>query len=73
MNKFNDPCSICENYGADDDFECHLIDNCPVAAMKRRNDMLIREVSSLKRRISRMKSDASWDEEIRRGQVQGMW
>ena len=73
MTKFDDPCSICENYSTEDDFECSLSDNCPVAVMKRRNEILISSVASLRRRIDRMKSDASWDEDIRRGQVQGMW
>lgn len=34
---------------------------------------LISTVASLRRKIDRMKSAASWDEDIRRGQVQGMW
>lgn len=73
MNKNDDPCSICENYSAEKDFECEFNENCPVAVMKRRNEILISSVASLRRRLDRMKSDASWDDDIRRGQVQGMW
>ena len=73
MKKNDDPCSICENYSAEKDFECEFNENCPVAVMKRQNEILISSVASLRRRIDRMKSDASWDEDIRRGQVQGMW
>ena len=71
--KNDDPCSICENYSADKDFECDFNENCPVAVMKRQNERLISTVASLRRRIDRMKSEASWDDDIRRGQVQGMW
>ena len=73
MKKNDDPCSICENYSAEKDFECEFNENCPVAVMKRQNEILISSVASLRRRIDRMKSDASWDDDIRRGQVQGMW
>jgi len=73
MKKNDDPCSICENYSAEKDFECEFNENCPVAVMKRRNEILISSVASLSRRLDRMKSEASWDEDIRRGQVQGMW
>ena len=73
MRKTDDPCSICENYSAEDGFMCDFNENCPVAVMKRQNELLISTVASLRRRIDRMKSDASWDDEIRRGQVQGMW
>ena len=73
MKKNDDPCSICENYSAEKDFECELTENCPVAVMKRRNEILISSVASLRRRLDRMKSEASWDDDIRRGQVQGMW
>lgn len=73
MKKTDDPCSICENYSAEKDFECEFNENCPVAVMKRRNEILISNVASLRRRLDRMKSDASWDDDIRRGQVQGMW
>lgn len=73
MKKTDDPCSICENYSAEKDFECEFNENCPVAVMKRRNEILISNVASLRRRLDKMKSDASWDEDIRRGQVQGMW
>lgn len=73
MKKTDDPCSICENYIAEKDFECEFNENCPVAVMKRRNEILISNVASLRRRLDRMKSDASWDDDIRRGQVQGMW
>ena len=37
------------------------------------NCKLKNQVWSLKKKIKDMKSDASWDEDIRRGQVQGMW
>ena len=73
MKKNDDPCSICENYSIEKDFECEFNENCPVAVMKRQNEILISRVASLRRRIDRMKSDASWDEDIQRGQVQGMW
>lgn len=73
MKKTDDPCSICENYSAEKDFECEFNENCPVAVMKRQNEILISSVASLRRRLDRMKSDVSWDEDIRRGQVQGMW
>lgn len=73
MRKTDDPCSICENYSAEDGFMCDFGENCPVAVMKRQNKLLINTVESLRRKINRMKSDASWDDEIRRGQVQGMW
>ena len=73
MNKNDDPCSICENYSAEKDFECKFNENCPVAVMKRKNEILISSVTSLRRRLDRMKSEASWDDDILRGQVQGMW
>lgn len=73
MKKTNDPCSICENYSTENGLTCDLAENCPVAVMKRRNERLISEVASLRRKIDKMKSDASWDDEIRRSQVQGMW
>ena len=37
------------------------------------NCKLKNQVWSLKKKIKDMKSDASWEEDIRRGQVQGMW
>ena len=37
------------------------------------NEKLKKKVASLQSKISLMKSSASWDEDIRRGQVQGMW
>lgn len=37
------------------------------------NCKLKNQVWHLKKKIREMKSDASWDEDIRRGQVQGMW
>lgn len=37
------------------------------------NCKLKNQVWSLKKKINDMKSEASWDEDIRRGQVQGMW
>lgn len=37
------------------------------------NKRLMKTVSSLRSKIRALKSDASWDEEIRLGQVQGMW
>ena len=73
MRKTDDPCTICKNYSAEDGFVCNFNENCPVADMKRKNERLNNEVSILRRRINRMKSDARWDDEIRRGQVQGMW
>ena len=73
MRKTDDPCSICKNYSAEDGFMCNFNKNCPVAVMKRQNELLISTVASLRRKIDRMKSDASWDEDIQRGQVQGMW
>lgn len=36
-------------------------------------DKICKTNESLRRKIQRMKSGASWDEDIRRGQVQGMW
>lgn len=73
MKKTDDPCSICENYSAENGFICDFEKNCPVAVMKRRNERLIGTVASLRRQIDRLKSDASWDEDIRCGQVHGMW
>lgn len=73
MKKTDDPCSICENYSAESGFICDFDEKCPVAVMKRQNEILISRVASLRRRIDRMKSDASWEEDFRRGQVQGMW
>ena len=37
------------------------------------NCKLKNQVWLLKKKIREMKSEASWDEDIRRGQVQGMW
>lgn len=37
------------------------------------NCKLKNQVWSLRKKIREMKSDASWEEDIRRGQVQGMW
>jgi hypothetical protein len=70
MKTTNEPCSICEEYieGA----ECEKSE-CPVFKMKQENKRLKSTASSLRNKINRMKSDASWDEDIRRGQVQGMW
>lgn len=73
MRKIDDPCSICEKYSAEDGFLCDFNENCPVAIMKHQNELLISTVASLRRKIDRMKFDASWDDEIRHGQVQGMW
>ena len=36
-------------------------------------EKLKKQNTDLRSKIRRMKSDASWDEDIRRGQVQGMW
>ena len=47
--------------------------NDTIEELAKDNEILISSVASLRRRIDRMKSDASWDEDIRRGQVQGMW
>ena len=73
MKKNDEPCSICKNYSSEKDFECEFNEDCPVAVMKRQNEILISSVASLRRRLDRMKSEASWDDDIRRGQVQGMW
>lgn len=70
MEKRNEPCSICEAYI--EGVECEN-DGCHVYEMKQENKRLKRTVSSLRSKISKMKSDASWDEDYRRGQVQGMW
>ena len=70
MTKKNEPCSICEAYI--EGVEC-ANDGCPVYKMKQENKRLKRTVSSLRSQISKMKSDASWEEDYRRGQVQGMW
>lgn len=70
MAKKNEPCSICEEYI--DGVDCAL-DGCPVFEMKEENKKLKKTVSSLRGKIRSMESAASWDEEIRRGQVQGMW
>lgn len=66
----NEPCTICEAYIAG--VECEN-DKCPIFEMKRENKRLQKTVWSLRSQISKMKSDASWDDDIRRGQVQGMW
>lgn len=66
----NEPCTICEDYIAG--VECEN-DKCPIFEMKRENKRLQKTVWSLRSQISKMKSDASWDDDIRRGQVQGMW
>ena len=42
-------------------------------AAYRRIKELEQENSALKSMCRKQKSDASWDEDIRRGQVQGMW
>lgn len=70
MKAGNEPCSICEAYI--EGVECEN-SGCPVYEMKQENKRLKRTVSSLRSQISKIKSDASWDEDIRRGQVQGMW
>lgn len=41
--------------------------------LQEENTKLKNKVWSLKKKLREMKSDASWDEDIRRGQVQGMW
>lgn len=73
MMQKNEPCSICEYYTMETEFDCHLTDNCPVAIMKRENEKLKRRTRYLESKISEMQSAASWDEDVRRGQVQGMW
>lgn len=65
-----DPCYICEAYT--EGVECENT-NCPVFEMKRENKRLKKTVSTLRGQIRKIKSDASWDDDIRRGQVQGMW
>lgn len=70
MKKTDDPCSICEAFI--EGIEC-ANNECPVYKIKAENKMLKETVSSLRAKIQRMKSAASWDEDIRRGQVQGMW
>ena len=66
----NEPCSICEEYIAD--VQCDKSE-CPVFQMKAENEKLKKRVASLRAEVQRLKSSASWDEDIRRGQVQGMW
>ena len=68
--KKKDPCSICERYM--DGIECDE-KNCPVYEMKHENIRLNKKLRSLSDSLCKAKSDASWDEDIRRGQVQGMW
>ena len=68
-----DPCTICENFSAEEGFECEISQNCPVALMKAENEKLKKKVRSLQNKVDDLKSAASWDEDIRRGQVQGMW
>lgn len=70
MAEKKDPCIVCAFYRAE--IPCKM-DNCPVHQMKEENKQLKEKVSKLRDKISRMKADASWDEDIRRGQVQGMW
>lgn len=36
-------------------------------------EKLKKKVRSLQNKVDSLKSAASWDEDIRRGQVQGMW
>lgn len=43
------------------------------AKLQEENTKLKNQVWLLKKKIREMKSDASWEEDIRRGQVQGMW
>lgn len=66
----NEPCTICEAYIAG--VECEN-DKCLVFKIKQENKRLQKTVWSLREQIIKMKSDASWDDDIRRGQVQGMW
>lgn len=70
MVKKSDPCSICENYMVGVDCQNEL---CPVFGMKAENLRLMKTIYSLRSQINKMKSDASWDDDFRRGQVQGMW
>lgn len=68
--KKNDPCSICKNYMVG--VACQN-EACPVFEMKVENLRLKKTIYNLRSQINKMKSDASWDDDIRRGQVQGMW
>ena len=68
--KKKDPCSICERYM--DENECEE-KNCPVYEMKQENLRLKKKLRSLSDSLCKAKSADSWDEDIRRGQVQGMW
>lgn len=75
-----DPCSICENFMNDNEFECDISDNCPIAAMKSENERLKKtnkrqkkKLDSLQKEINQLKSDLSWDLDARYGQIHGMW
>lgn len=71
--KKSDPCSICEYFSPRENFECGFSPDCPVALMKAENEKLRGKVRSLQNKVDSLKSAASWDEDYRRGQVQGMW
>lgn len=70
MKQKTNPCVICEAYI--EGIECEN-DGCPVHEMKQENERLHKTVQSLRSKIRKIESDKSWDEDIRRGQVQGMW
>lgn len=44
-----------------------------LVACEEENKRLKHTASSLRSKIRKLESDASWDEDYRRGQVQGMW
>lgn len=66
----NNPCLVCEEYNAES--KCEATD-CPVRQLVNENKILKKKVSALKKKVEKLESDASWAEDIRRGQVQGMW
>ena len=41
--------------------------------MQAQNNTLIEKVAALKKRVAELENAAAWDEDYRRGQVQGMW
>ena len=64
------PCVVCEEYNAD--VKCDVSD-CPVRKMLEENKILKKKVYALKKKVEKLEFDAEWEEDIRRGQVQGMW
>ena len=44
-----------------------------ISKMQKENQRLTEKVEALQKQIRNSKSSKSWDEEIRLGQVQGMW